>query len=375
MPIQPATILIVDDYEENRELLVRRLRPQGHHLVTAENGRQALQMLREQPFDLVLLDIMMPEVNGYQVLKQMKADPMLRHLPVIVISAISEIESIVQCIALGAEDYLPKPFNRVLLQARIGNALEKKRLHDQEQAYRKELEAAHQTKNRAIAAISHELRNFVTPISGYLDLLRGGLAGTVSEEQAQLLQIIWANAQRVKSLLMDLDDVPRIMAGQLQLRPEAVSLAEVVSEVTNTIGGQINAKEQTLTIEVPADLPAIRADRTRLVQVVMNLLSNAHKYTPAGGKIRIWAEQPLKEPRLVHMAVQDNGLGIAAEDQDQIFAEFFRSADEEVRAAPGVGLGLNITRQLIELQGGRIWFESAFRQGTTFHLTLPVAET
>jgi signal transduction histidine kinase len=375
MPVQPATILIVDDYEENRELLVRRLRPQGHNLFTAENGRQALEMLREQHFDLVLLDIMMPEINGYQVLEQMKADPVLRHLPVIVISAISEIESIVQCIALGAEDYLPKPFNRVLLQARIGNALEKKRLHDQEQAYRKELEAAHQTKNRAIAAISHELRNFVTPISGYLDLLRGGLAGTVSEEQAPLLQIIWANAQRVKSLLMDLDDVPRIMAGQLQLRPEAISLAEVVSEVINTMGGQIDAKGQALTVEVPADLPAIRADRTRLVQVVMNLLSNAHKYTPAGGTIRVWAEQTIEEPRFVHMAVQDNGLGIAPEDQDQIFSEFFRSADEEVRAAPGVGLGLNITRQLVKLQGGRIWFESTFRQGTTFHLTLPVAET
>lgn len=136
-----SRILVVDDNEVNRDLLSRQLRRQGHAVLTAENGRQALDMMREQDFDLVLLDIMMPEMNGYQVLEHLKAHETLRHVPVIVISAVGELESVVRCIELGAEDYLFKPFNRVVLRARIGASLEKKQLRDQEQAYLRQIQA------------------------------------------------------------------------------------------------------------------------------------------------------------------------------------------------------------------------------------------
>jgi class 3 adenylate cyclase len=128
-------VLVVDDNEMNRDLLSRRLQRQGHTIVMAENGEEALAQLRSQPFDLVLLDIMMPVMNGYQLLENLKADPSLRHIPVIMISALDDLDSVVRCIELGAEDYLFKPFNPTLLKARIGASLEKKRLRDQEQAY------------------------------------------------------------------------------------------------------------------------------------------------------------------------------------------------------------------------------------------------
>ena len=131
-----AAILVVDDDENNRYTLIRRLEREGYaDIATATNGREALDRLAAQPFDLVLLDIQMPELDGYQVLERMKADPMLRHIPVIMISAVSELESVVRCIELGADEYLPKPFNRVLLRARVGACLERKRLHDQEAAH------------------------------------------------------------------------------------------------------------------------------------------------------------------------------------------------------------------------------------------------
>jgi CheY-like chemotaxis protein len=134
-------ILIVDDNEDNRYLLARRLQREGWtNLVMAENGREALDRIAKERFDLVLLDIMMPEVNGYEVLERLKADPGTRDIPILMISALSEIESVVRCIELGAEDYLPKPFNPVLLRARIGACLEKKRLHDQERGYLAEIE-------------------------------------------------------------------------------------------------------------------------------------------------------------------------------------------------------------------------------------------
>ena len=146
MKPEQGRVLVVDDNEANRDLLARRVRRQGHAVTVAEDGVQALELMRQEPFDLVLLDIMMPHMNGYQVLEHLKTDPNLRHIPVIVISALDDINSIVECIELGAEDYLAKPFNAVLLAARITNSLEKKRLRDQEQFY---LEQLHAEKERS----------------------------------------------------------------------------------------------------------------------------------------------------------------------------------------------------------------------------------
>lgn len=140
-PAEGGRVLVVDDNEINRDMLSRRLVRQGYTPFTAQNGREALERLRAEPFDLVLLDILMPEMNGYQVLDQLKGDVALRHIPVIMISALDEIESVVRCIEIGAEDYLPKPFNPVLLRARIGASLEKKRLRDREVLYLGQIEA------------------------------------------------------------------------------------------------------------------------------------------------------------------------------------------------------------------------------------------
>jgi serine phosphatase RsbU (regulator of sigma subunit) len=137
---ESARILVVDDVEVNRDLLSRRLKQQGHQVEMAENGKKAMEKLRAEPFDLVLLDIMMPEMDGYQVLSEIQADPVLKHVPAIMISAVTEMESVVKCIEMGATDYLPKPFNPVLLKARVGATLEKKRLRDKEQLYAKSLE-------------------------------------------------------------------------------------------------------------------------------------------------------------------------------------------------------------------------------------------
>ncbi|MBD2311402.1 response regulator [Desertifilum sp. FACHB-1129] len=146
-------VLVVDDVETNRELLARRLRRQGHTVTIAENGIQALELLRSQPFDLVLLDIMMPQMDGFEVLEQLKADSELRYLPVVMISALDDLDSVVRCIELGAEDYLFKPFNPILLQARIRACLEKKRLRDQEQAYLEKLQAEQEKSEKLLLNI------------------------------------------------------------------------------------------------------------------------------------------------------------------------------------------------------------------------------
>ncbi|MBE9182567.1 response regulator [Oculatella sp. LEGE 06141] len=153
MNLEQGLVLVVDDNEMNRDLLSRRLKRQGHDITIAEDGKQALEKMRSQQFDLVLLDIMMPEMNGYQVLEYLKADAALRHIPVIMISALDDIESVVRCIELGAEDYLFKPFNPTILKARISACLEKKRLRDQEQAYLKQLQDEQEKSERLLLNI------------------------------------------------------------------------------------------------------------------------------------------------------------------------------------------------------------------------------
>ena len=165
-----SSVLVVDDNEVNRDLLARRLQRQGHAVTVAEDGLQALELMRSAPFDLVLLDIMMPHMNGYQVLENLKADEKLRHIPVIMISAVDDIDSIVRCIELGAEDYLSKPFNPVLLKARISACLEKKRLRDQEQAYSQELAEEKEKSERLLLnilpqAIAERLKQGETTIA------------------------------------------------------------------------------------------------------------------------------------------------------------------------------------------------------------------
>ncbi len=162
MTDSPAVILIVDDNPMNREILSRRVQQQGHSAVPAENGREGLAILQEQPVDLVFLDIMMPEMNGYEMLERVKRDPLLRHIPVIMISAVDDLDSVVRCIELGADDYLFKPFNPVLLRARLAASLEKKRLRDGEQAYARRLEVEQEKSERLLLNILPQ------PIAGRL---------------------------------------------------------------------------------------------------------------------------------------------------------------------------------------------------------------
>jgi adenylate cyclase len=165
-----AALLVVDDIEDNRYTLTRRLSREGYtNLTTAANGREALELLQEKPIDLVLLDIMMPEMNGYEVLERLKADPDLRHIPIIMISAVDEIESVIRCIELGAEDYLSKPFNPTLLRARVGASLERKRLHDQVRSQAADLATWNKTLEKRVADQLAEiermgrLRRFLSP--------------------------------------------------------------------------------------------------------------------------------------------------------------------------------------------------------------------
>jgi signal transduction histidine kinase len=243
-----------------------------------------------------------------------------------------------------------------------------------------EVQAADVAKSEFVSFVAHELKNPMTSIKGYTELLAAGAVGQINENQANFLHTIRSNVERMSTLVSDLNDNSKIEAGRLRLEYKAVDLDDVVDEVVRSTKRQVEDKKQAIVVQLEDKTSKIWADRTRISQILTNLVSNAHKYTPEGGKIIIGAEtsdnqwDPEGADKVVHIWVKDNGIGISQEDQKLIFQKFFRSEDQKAREAPGTGLGLNITKSLVEMQGGKIWFESEYREGTTFHFTAPVAE-
>lgn len=242
------------------------------------------------------------------------------------------------------------------------------RTHELQEA-RDEAVTANRSKTEFVSIVSHELKLPMTSIKGYSDLMLSGATGQLNENQTSFLTTIRNNVNRMATLVSDLADISRIESGNLRLEPRDVPVWDVIDEVVNLTHTQITNKKQTVTVNIPQELPKSWCDRNRLAQILTNLVSNANKYTPEGGAIIVHAT---RDNDMIEIKIEDNGLGMTPEDQQKLFSKFFRSADDKVREAPGTGLGLSITKNLIELQGGKIWFESEFRKGTSFYFTVPI---
>ncbi len=232
------------------------------------------------------------------------------------------------------------------------------------------IQDANKAKSDFVSLVTHELRLPMTSIKGYTDLIASGMAGPLSEQQGQFLDVVKRNLDRMGALIRDLGDINRIESGRMQFEFEAVDLPEVIEDVMENLSEATAAREQSVMMQVVEDLPFVYADPTRLSQVIMNLVSNAHKYTSDGGEITIEAKH---NGRIATISVRDNGLGISEENQAKLFTQFFRAEDREVREQAGWGLGLSIVKKIVEAQGGDIYFESKLGTGSIFTFTVPLA--
>jgi signal transduction histidine kinase len=245
----------------------------------------------------------------------------------------------------------------------------------------KELQIANSNTNTFMGFVAHELKNPMTAIRGYADFMYKGVVGEINDQQSNFLKTIISNTERMQMLVEDLRDSAQLQANQMSLNCEAVPIGDLIQETLDTRQQQIEERGQRVVLNVPDDLPPVWADPQRIVQVLLNFISNANKYTPDGGTItieadiaqNIWDTDTDAVSHVIHVSVADTGIGMSDEDQNKLFTPYFRSESQETREQPGTGLGLSLTKDLIELHGGLVWFESELGVGSVFHFTLPLA--
>jgi DNA-binding response OmpR family regulator/two-component sensor histidine kinase len=404
----PKKILAVDDSQTYLQELAATLRTDGYDVVLAHSGEDALEMLAVQPVDCILLDLLMPGLGGKNTCSRIKAAPIVRDIPLIMLTALEDREAMIEGLGSGADDYISKSSDFDVLKARVRAQLRRKQFEDEnrrirEELLRKEVEAtearaskkiaearaamvgelereigerrraeaeaaaANRAKSEFLSRMSHELRTPLNGIFGFAQLLQ---MEALPADQRECVDQILKAGRHLLGLIDEVLDISRIEAGHLRLSLEPVAVGETVRAALDLV----RPAATNQGIALPADLMDDRyvlADRQRLQQVLLNLLSNAVKYNRSGGRVTVAVEEMPEEWLAVR--VIDTGPGIAPDKLDRLFTPFERLGAEGT-AVEGTGLGLALSKHLVEAMGGTLRVESRFGEGSTFVVALPSAE-
>ncbi|MCS7177881.1 MAG: hybrid sensor histidine kinase/response regulator [Anaerolineae bacterium] len=375
---EPPRILVIDDEEGIRAGCRRALEPEGYIVETASTGQEGLHRVQEGRFDLVLVDVVLPDMRGVDLLRPiLEKDP---DVVCVVITGYATVELAVQAIRSGAYDFLSKPFTADILRMTVAQGLERRRLtlearrlqkieeEAQELARAKaELERLDRFKTTFMWTVAHELR---APLNALQSFLLAILKGYIPPEEQQ--EVLERAAQRVQELLDLVDDLLKLAAAKSEKgleKREPVSLADILEKVAPLFRKEAEARGITWAVDVRAR-PVVQADPDQMAQVWSNLISNAVKYTPAGGQVQVILEE---RDGWAIGAVEDTGIGIAPQDRERVFEEFYRTPQAREIAPRGTGLGLPLVKQIVEGHGGCITVESELGRGSRFTFRLPVS--
>lgn len=384
---QYPQLLIVDDQADNIQVLGEFL-DDDHEIQYALSGQEALALLGESLPDLILLDVMMPDMDGYAVCQQLKGDPRTRDIPVVFVTARNDVDSESRALAAGAVDFIHKPVNRAIVRARVQlhltlksrdkelrqlNAELSARVTERTQALRDALvreESAHRAKTLFLANVNHELRTPMNAILGFAGLL----AGEVNDPRVRArVSRIEKAGQQLLGIVDEIIDMADLQAGKVQIQPAPFELSAVLDKAESLWRARAEEKGLGWLRESDPSLPPIVCgDSSRLEQLLGNLLSNAVKFSEQGTcTLRVRLGESTPDGVVVRFEIDDQGIGIGAERQADIFKAFEQADNSRSRRFGGAGLGLAICRQLVELMGGTIGFRSTLGRGSRFWVAIP----
>jgi two-component system sensor histidine kinase/response regulator len=357
-------VLIVDDTAENLRLLVSILGAQGYEARPVTSGRQALQAAERDPPDLILLDINMPQMNGYEVCLELKARERCRDVPVIFLTALGDVSDKVRAFEVGGVDYITKPFQVEEVLARVRTHIALRHVsRDLEQSYRR-LSELEKLRDDLVRMVVHDMRSPLMVISGHLQLLRTN-AGDLLGEHAIDLESALQGTRTLTAMTEDLLDVSRLENGKLVLDRRVHDLGAMASEVCRSLA--VLDRERVIEVEV-RDATTIACDGALVRRVIENLLGNALKHTPDGGRVRIVLSATGSGLRV---AVLDEGRGVPVEARTRIFEKFETLAARRDQRYHSVGLGLAFCKLAVEAHGGSIGVDAAEPRGSVFWFELP----
>lgn len=386
-----ATILIAVREAASRDLLHDLLYPEGYRLVEVNDGLAALNCVAAQAVDLVLLDAYLPRIDGYEVCRRLKSDPITAALPIIMVMTPGGLEEEWKGVEAGADDLLIQPFNAVELLARVRSLLRLKRLHDELEAGKRELEIQvvertaqlrqalsrlqelDRLRSQFVSSVSHELRTPLMYVKGWLDLLAEGALGTLTREQQEAVERAQEGARQLTRLIEHVLDFGQLRMASFQF--EAVRLSEVVANVVKALAPAAAEYQIALDVIVPDDLPSVRADPRYLAQALGELVDNAIKFSPPQGHVRIAAHLEPQAKNEVVVAVSDQGPGIPPDRLQEMFHPFVQLDTAPQQGQAGMGLGLALASLVLAGHGSEIEVDSRPGAGSTFRFRLVIAES
>lgn len=387
------TILVVDDIAANRNLLGATLEPKGYEVLLASNGVAALKAVARTRPDLILMDVNMPEMDGYEACRRLKGAPELSDIPVIFITANDDPESLVKGFQAGGVDYITKPFKEQEVLMRVAThvklhtltgALESRNQElgaknaelESEVQRRKQAEdkanEANEAKSRFLAFISHEMRSPLNAIIGFSEELVDSLTGEGQAQDREDATRVRSASGHLLALINNLLDLSKIEAGKMPLHLEEFDLVRLVDELAKDVEPLVRRNGNKLSVRTEGAIGTVRADMTKVKQVLLNLISNAGKFTRNGEITLAMRKLEGGEVKRFEVAVTDTGLGLSEDQMKRLFQPYQQATEATSRQFGGTGLGLVISRRFCRLMRGDLAVVSETGKGATFIVTLPV---
>ena len=355
--------MIVDDVTKNIQLVANFLKQVGYEINYALNGKAALNHVKRADFDLILLDIMMPEMDGFEVCQRLKSNNETKDIPIIFLTAKTDIESITRAFEVGGIDYITKPFNKAELLARVKTHLELQ----QQKRNLKELNA---TKDKFFSIIAHDLRSPLNQLLGLSEVLQREIESEHGEDAIKLANLINESAKSGRLLLENLLEWSRSQTGSINFNPELLDLKAITNEVLELNENNAKTKDILIQSKVKEHIHAF-ADGNMIKTILRNLISNSIKFTNIGGKIILNAKI-FKD--FVTYSISDNGIGMKEGDLKKLFRIDINPKSIGSSKEKGTGLGLILCKEFIEINNGSIWAKSELGKGSTFYFSLPTSK-